>query len=185
LIKQFKNEILINFSQIKMDLYSLNKDMLVYLVTTIQDDTLKQMSNDDLYFELERREKERIVKSLLRLKFIPYLKELIEKYENNIINMKTKHSLFIPYKIRTEFEKYSLHNITSKYNNLYYDLNFKDTTTWLNTDKIEFFSCINCNNHEIFFYKDGILTTVEYVYNDQISTDTKSNFVESKCIDCQ
>jgi hypothetical protein len=70
-----------------MDLYSLNKDMLVKLVATIRDD----MSNKEMKKILEDRrkiKKMKIVKnSLIDLKIIPHLKDLIEKHEEIINNI--------------------------------------------------------------------------------------------------
>ena len=71
-----------------MDLYGLNKDMLVKLVAEIRDRTLKELSDDDLKYELLRRERyrttQKIKKTLIKLKCVPHITSLIEKYESAI-----------------------------------------------------------------------------------------------------
>lgn len=176
-----------------MDLYGLNKDMLVKLVGEIRDKTLKELSDEDLKSELLRRERYRttleIKESLLNLKCVAHLKSLIEKYESLINNIEDFDLFFQNPGILKEFKENKLIHVIfvhSLYDDIYYTLRKENVNywNWSQSDKIEYFSCKCCTNYEILLYfVDKIIS--KYNTGQQNSyCQNGSSFRNMLCFEC-
>jgi hypothetical protein len=179
-----------------MDLYGLNKDMLVKLVAEIRDRTLKELSDEELEFELLRRERYRttlkIKKSLLKLKSVSHLKSLIEKYESAINDIEDFDIFFQNPGILKDFKENNLirliftHSTNSLYKDIYYTLRNENAGywNWSESDKIEYFSCKCCTNYEILLYFDDKIISKYNIGTRSSYCQNGSSFINNLCSEC-